>query len=90
MADKEHYDDVFWKTRNTLLNDEDSQSVHGELDTELPKDAELAVIQPERLDQPLDSGLADEEDAGYHPQADPQDKESDAALAREEDLDDSK
>lgn len=76
MTDKEHYDDVFWKTRNTLLNDEDSQT---NIDDELPEDAKKAVILPEKMDTPLFGELADEEDAGPHPSADPEDPESDTA-----------
>ncbi|WP_411345379.1 hypothetical protein ACE3MZ_04980 [Paenibacillus sp. WLX1005] len=87
MADKQHYDDVFWKTKGTLLDDEDAQSVSEELEPELPRDAELAVIHPERLDQPLHQDVADEEDSGPHPQADPEDQDSDTSLARHEDED---
>lgn len=87
MADKEHYDDVFWKTRNTLLNDEDSQA---NTEDELPADAKNAVILPEAeiMDAPLLGQLADEEDAGKHPKADPEDPESDAAHVNNEQQDD--
>ncbi|WP_322907514.1 hypothetical protein [Paenibacillus campi] len=83
MADNEHYDDVFWKTRDTLLDDEDAQPVDEELEAELPRDAELAVIHPERLDEPIIKTIVDEEDAvdedaDVHPQADPEDGASDA------------
>lgn len=76
MTDDKHYDDVFWKTRNTILNDEDSQT---NTEEELPEDAKKAVILSEKMDNPLFGQLADEEDAGPHPSADPEDPESDAA-----------
>ncbi|MCL9659563.1 hypothetical protein L2089_02630 [Paenibacillus hunanensis] len=79
MADKKHYDDVFWKTRDTLLDDEDAQPVDEELEAELPRDAELAVIHPERLDEPIIHTIVDEEDSDTHPQADPEDEASDAS-----------
>ncbi|MFD1885748.1 hypothetical protein [Paenibacillus wenxiniae] len=79
MADKKHYDDVFWKTRDTLLDDEDAQPVDEELEAELPRDAELAVIHPERLDEPILKTIIDEEDSDVHPQADPEDAASDAS-----------
>ncbi|WP_017811530.1 MULTISPECIES: hypothetical protein [Paenibacillus] len=90
MTDNKHYDDVFWKTRNSLMDDEDSQPAGEDAEVELPRDAELAVIQPERMDPKEYESIADEEDAGMHPQADPEDIESDAALAREEDMDENK
>ncbi len=76
--DKKHYDDVFWKTRDMLLDDEDAQPVDEELEAELPRDAELAVIHPERLEQPILDTIVDEEDSDVHPQADPEDEASDA------------
>ncbi|WP_046213219.1 hypothetical protein [Paenibacillus wulumuqiensis] len=90
MTDNKHYDDVFWKTRNSLIDDEDSQLAGEETEVELPRDAELAVIHPERMDPREYESIADEEDAGKHPQADPEDIQSDAALAREEDQDEGK